>query len=329
MAKVNEYESCAESLLNELQSNGGSVNAASIKLKIDRRSARRWRDRLIDEGRYQKAGVARAIKAQLGKKKATWTKSVKHMVIPDVQVKPGQDFTFLRHVGAYIVEKQPDVIIQIGDWCDFESLSSYDKGKKSSWGKAYKKDLEAHHQAMRALLGPLREYNKRQLELGLPIYRPRMVFTKGNHEHRCERIVEENPEFDGLVSSDDLDMESYGWEVYPFLEVVNIHGVCYSHYFTSGAMGRPVSSAAALVKKKHQSCVMGHVQSDQIWTETRADGKRLTGLFVGCCNEHDEPYLGLQGNDYWRGIWMLHEVEDGSFEPMQVSLKHLRKRYEQ
>ena len=52
-----------------------------------------------------------------------------HAVIPDCQVKPGQDYSFLRWVGNYLAEKKPDVIVQIGDFADMPSLSSYDVGK--------------------------------------------------------------------------------------------------------------------------------------------------------------------------------------------------------
>jgi len=51
-----------------------------------------------------------------------------HLIIPDVQAKPGLDFTYLRAIGNYIAKKQPDVIINIGDFADMPSLSSYDKG---------------------------------------------------------------------------------------------------------------------------------------------------------------------------------------------------------
>jgi hypothetical protein len=92
-------------------------------------------------------------------------------------------------------------------------------------------------------------------------------------------------------------------------------------------MGRPVTSAAALLNKRHMSAVMGHVQGRQIAYANRADGRQITGLFSGCCYLHDEDYLGAQGNNYWRGIWMLHEVEDGQFDEMPVSLKYLKKKY--
>ena len=55
---------------------------------------------------------------------------------------------------------------------------------------------------------------------------------------------------------------------------------------------------------------------------------QITGLFSGCCYLHDEEYLGCQGNKYWRGVWLLHEVDNGSFDEMPVSLNYLRKKYE-
>lgn len=251
----------------------------------------------------------------------------KHLIIPDVQVKPGQDFTFLKWVGQYIVDKKPDVIICIGDFADMPSLSSYDVGKKSFEGRRYTEDIKATHAAMEALLSPLKEYNAKQKRTKHKLYTPRMVLTLGNHEERILRAVENDPKLDGILQVDDLKYKQYGWEVYDYLDVVVIDGVAYSHFFTSGAMGRPVSSAAALLSKKHMSAVMGHVQDRQIAYAKTADGRQLTGLFVGCCNLHDEDYLGNQGNDYWRGIWMLHEVNNGAFDEMPISLNYLRKKY--
>lgn len=252
----------------------------------------------------------------------------KHFVIPDVQAKPGQDFTFLRHVGLYIVEQQPDVIVQIGDFADMESLSSYDFGKATAEGKRIVKDLDAAHQAMATLLGPIHEYNAEQRRLGLEEYKPQMVLTLGNHEERIERACNNTPALTGFLTYDALKYKEFGWEVIPYLKPIFIDGIGYAHYFTSGVMGRPVTSARALVTKKMMSCVMGHVQNHEIHSQIRADGKLIYGLFAGCCYEHNEGYLGPQGNHYWRGVWVLHEVENGYFEPMQVSLRYLRNKYE-
>lgn len=250
-----------------------------------------------------------------------------HLLIPDCQVKDGVDLSYLSWVGQYIVDKKPDVIVNIGDFADMPSLSSYDVGRKSFEGRRYKTDIEVTKYAMNLLLEPMRAYNERQRKNKEKQYKPRMVLTLGNHEERILRAIEGDAKLDGTLSIRDLGYEEAGWEVFDYLNPVVIDGVVYCHFFTSGVMGRPVTSAAALLSKKHMSAVMGHVQGRQIAYANRADGRQITGLFSGCCYLHDEDYLGAQGNNYWRGIWMLHEVEDGQFDEMPVSLRYLEKRY--
>lgn len=252
---------------------------------------------------------------------------MKIAVIPDVQVKPGNDFAFLTRIGTYLVEKQPDVIVQIGDFADMPSLSSYDVGKKSFEGRRYTNDIEASHEAMTALLKPLNDFNVHAAKHHKQRYRPRMVLTLGNHCDRINRAINNDPKLEGLISINDLKFEDYGWEVYPFLDVVVIDGVAFSHYFTSGTLGRPSTSAAAQLNKKHMSCIAGHQQGLQIATGHRADGKRLTSVIAGSCYEHDEDYMGPQGNRHWRGLLVLHAVEDGEFDLMPVSLDYLNRKY--
>src|SRR5258705_11773738 len=93
-------------------------------------------------------------------------KNMKHLVIPDTQVKVGVPLDHLGWAGQYIVDKKPDVIIHIGDFADMESLSQYDVGKKSFEGKRYKKDIEVVHKAMSLLLEPLYKYNENEKKHG-------------------------------------------------------------------------------------------------------------------------------------------------------------------
>ena len=248
-----------------------------------------------------------------------------HCVIPDVQAKEGQDFTFLSNVGKYIVDKKPDTIICLGDFADMPSLSSYDKGKKDFEGRRYTKDIAAATEAMNALLDPILMVNMRARKNKEKQYFPRMVLTLGNHENRIDRAVNDDPKLDGLISTWDLPYNS--WEVVPYLQVINIDGINYSHFFTSGVMGRPIGNAKLLLQKKHQSCVQGHVQTMDIATDYRADGTPIIGLFAGCCYEHDENYLGPQGNKHFRGIHFLYEVQDGSFYHHAITLKYLNDKY--
>lgn len=252
---------------------------------------------------------------------------MKILVLPDVQAKPGTDFTYLTRIGTYLVEKKPEVVVCIGDFADMCSLSSYDKGKKSFEGRRFKKDIEAAKDAMCAFLTPLWEFNDRAKRLKEKQYHPRMVMTLGNHEDRINRAVNCDPMLGGLLSTDNLEYAVDGWEVHNFLEVVVIDGVAFSHFFTTGLMGRPASSAQAQLNKKHQSLVAGHQQGLQIATGFKADGSMLTSIIAGSCYEHQEEYLGPQGNKHWRGFVMLHDVHDGQFDPMFVSLNYINGKY--
>lgn len=251
----------------------------------------------------------------------------KVLVLPDVQAKPGTDFTYLNKIGRYMVEKKPETVVCLGDFADFPSLSSYDVGKKSFEGRRYLADLEAAKDAMCAFLSPMWEFNEKVKRNKEKLYRPRMVLTLGNHENRVNRAVNDDPKLEGVLSVDALGYEAFGWEVVPFLDVIVIDGVAYSHYFVTGLMGRPVTSAAACLTKKHQSCIQGHQQGLQIATGYKADGSMLTSIIAGSCYEHSEDYMNRQSNNHWRGFLMLHDVYDGMFDLMPVSLSYINKKY--
>ena len=248
------------------------------------------------------------------------------VVIPDVQAKPGIDFDYLRTVGNYIVAKRPDVVVHLGDHWDMPSLSSYDVGKKSFEGRRYLDDIAAGNAAMDTLLSPLEEFNDKARKNGKKQYHPRKVFLTGNHEARIERAVNNDAKIEGVIGYKDLKLD--GWEVHNFLDVVVISGIAFSHYFTTGLLGRPCSSAAIQLAKKHMSSISGHQQGLQIATGYRGDGVRLTSLIAGSCYLHSEDYLGPQGNNHWRGILVLNAVtKEGEFDLMPVSLQFLKERY--
>ena len=246
----------------------------------------------------------------------------RHIIIPDTQCKPGAPLDHLSWVGEHIAERKPDVIIHLGDHWDMPSLSSYDKksGRKME-GKRYVDDIEAGNEGMALLLGPIEEEIRRSRT-----WKPRFVFTMGNHEERILRAVNDDPHtLEGVIGYHNLDLA--GWETYDYLVPVIVDGVAYSHFFVSGVMGRPVASARALLQKQHMSCVMGHVQDRDIAYSKRADGASMTAIFAGICYQHDEAYLNPQTNRSWRGIWELNEVSGGSFDEIPVSLNYLQGEY--
>lgn len=253
----------------------------------------------------------------------------KHLFIPDSQVTPDTPTDHLNWIGHYIVEKKPDVIVHIGDFADMESLSSYDKGKLQYEGRRYKNDINASKRAMKVLLKPLNDYNTKRIQFKEKQYKPEMHLTLGNHENRITRAVDDDPKMDGFMSIDDLEYESFGWKVHPFLEVVEIDGVHYSHYFANPLSGRPYGGENIGIRLKNIgiSFIAGHQQVYMVGVRSLSNGRRIRGLVQGSCYLHDEDYR-LQSNNEWRGIFMLHEVSGGDYNLMEISLQYLCRRYE-
>jgi hypothetical protein len=244
-----------------------------------------------------------------------------HMVIPDIQAKPNVANQHLEWIAHYAIEKRPDVIVQIGDWADMPSLSLYDKGKRCYEGRRYIKDIDAANDSLDRFERVLEDYNRANPDNP---YNPRKVITFGNHEWRIWRATMLDATLDGKLKIDDLNFANRGWECHDFLEVVTIDGIQYSHYFISGSMGRPVSSAAALLKARGGSATMGHVQRMDVAYHPQT---QQIGLMCSVCYLHDEDYLGPQGNSAPRQIIFKHEVENGRYDLMAVSLRYLEKRY--
>jgi hypothetical protein len=251
----------------------------------------------------------------------------KHLVIPDVQLKPGVPTEHIKWAAQYAVDKLPDVIVILGDWADMCSLSSYDVGKKSFEGRAYVKDIEVANDGLSMFMSPIEEERSRRVRARRKHWNPRLEVRLGNHEHRIITAINNDRKLEGLIHPADIRFKEFGFNVLPFLQVGVVDGIAYSHYFPSGVMGKPITTARALLTKMHMSCFAGHQQGRDIAYATRADGKKITAIIAGSFYQHDEEYLNPQTNRHWRGIYMGHEVEDGQFDEMPVSLKFLEERY--
>ena len=238
--------------------------------------------------------------------------------IPDVQAREGVELDHLDHAGKYIAAKQPDIINCIGDWWDLPSLSDWNKpGSLEKENRRYEADVAVGCDAMERFLNPIAK---------VAGYKPLMVFELGNHEDRVVRAYRADPSrFTGRLR--DLRLEQYGWKVIPYLQPVVIGGVAFCHFFPTGVMGRPVQSARALLSKMHMSCVAGHQQGRDIAYSRNAAGKTLTGLISGSFYQHNEPYMSPLANRHWRGMWMFHEVKDGQFDEMAVSISFLKRKF--
>jgi hypothetical protein len=251
----------------------------------------------------------------------------KHLFIPDGQVRKDVPLDWIDWVGQAIVDYLPDVVVEGGDWHDFPSLNSHAApGSVQLEGTRYADDLAAGNEAFARLCKPMEaeiERRRRNKDKG---WKPRKVALLGNHEARADREAANNPKLKGTIGSEDCDFRD--WEVHPFLKIVEIDGICYSHYFQSSHSNRPIGgSIPNKLSRIGSSFVHGHVQGLDMGTKMMANGKTLWGVQAGSCYLHEESYRGAQGQRHFRGIIILNETHDGECCPMVLSLDYLCRRY--
>lgn len=239
--------------------------------------------------------------------------------IPDVQAMHGVAMDHLPACSKFLVEKRPDVIVLGGDFGDFPSLSRFDRGTRKFEGLRYKKDIDAYHCAMELFMTPLAKAAG---------YNPLLEYVEGNHESHLDRVTQEFAFLEGWIDKKrDLHPETYGWRFHDFMQPIAIGGVAFCHYFPSGVMGRPITSAQALLTKLHMSCVAGHQPGRDIAYGKRADGQQMTALITGSFYQHDMEHLSPFTNSHFRGMYMLHEVKDGSFAEMAITIDYLKRKF--
>jgi len=243
----------------------------------------------------------------------------RHMIIPDTQIRRGVGLTHLDYAAKAVIKYRPDVLIIIGDWWDMPSLSTYDHaGAKGVSGRRVKRDIAAGNEAFLRFVNPINEYRQLNKE-----WKPECHFFFGNHEDRLTRAVNNDPKWDGLLSLD--DMKTPGFTRHPFLKIISIDGVHYSHYFTNVNTGKAIGgSVQNRIAKIGRSFVQGHTQGFQYARQEYPGGMARHGLVAGSFYTHNEHYRGEQGRGEWRGIVILNGVRNGDYNIMPLDMNYLR-----
>jgi hypothetical protein len=241
-----------------------------------------------------------------------------HLVIGDSHANPEVGRDHYRWLGQMVADLQPEVVVDIGDWFDMDSLNPYDKGKKAFEGRRYWRDIEAGVEAQELF----RE--------GLGGYAPELIRTLGNHENRINKVMQYEPAFGELIGMRDLKSEEYGWHEVPFLEPLVVDGVAYVHYFENVGSSRAISGvvpARAVLVKKHVSTVFGHSHRLGYFEESDGHGNRICVLNCGAYFPQHAAYAG-KDNDLWRrGIAVLRDVQAGCFSLEWWDYDRIQRRY--
>ena len=245
---------------------------------------------------------------------------------------PNRRYTWL---GNLIVERQPDVIVSIGDFADMSTLSSYDKGTKASWGKLYKDDVRVTREAQELMFAPLTKYNNTVGKKKKAQYKPLTVHTLGNHDDgRYNTFNSKNPEMSEHITIKDLEYDKWWTHVVPYLDTFQLWNIAFSHFFYTKSQRYPAATAAKVLQINHQSSVMGHSHSYDFAHDYNRQKTKITAVNPGCFLDNHEKgdtynYTGGQGRDkWWNGLVMLNDVnEKGEFDVEQININRIEASY--
>jgi hypothetical protein len=250
---------------------------------------------------------------------------MKHLIIPDTQIKPGSDITHIDWAARAIVRYRPDVVVVIGDWFDMPSLSMHDApGSAEANGRNVLCDIEAGNVAFKRLVAPMEQEIKRLVVGKRKQWTPRLEFLFGNHEDRVSRALNNDPKLDGVLNLGML--QTPGFHRNDFLRIVLIDGIRYCHYFPNPLSGRPIGGTIPnRLNHIGGTFVQGHQQGFQYGCKQYPD-KVAHGLVCGRFYSHQESYRPADVQDCeWNGIVVLNDVRNnGDFDLMPLSFNYLR-----
>ncbi len=250
------------------------------------------------------------------------TRGPTHLVIPDAHSDPAVPNQRFDWLGAAIVDIQPEVVIDIGDFGSFSSMGKFDRpGSLQSEGRRYSEDIDAYIDAQSRIRYAIEK---------CPDYKPKLIRVLGNHEHRIVRAVEDNPQqFQGNLGLRDLMSAEFGWQQHDYGQPVDIDGIRYVHHFMRG--GRPFGcteyGCLQLAKSEGTSSVFGHTHKKAYAEWADSMGFRRFSINVGCYFTHWERYAGTDNSRWWAGLVVIRDIRDGFGDVEFMSMDTVQRRY--
>jgi hypothetical protein len=239
---------------------------------------------------------------------------------PDV---PNDRFSIL---GKFLYDLKPDNVIDLGDMGDMASLNSYDTRRPEAIvAQNYEKDINSYNDAQERIRWEFAKHRKKK---------PVFYGFEGNHETRIKTAISHDPRLHGQsygISFSHLNTNKW-YDRYVEYEngapgILDVDGVDYAHFIGSGNYGNAISGdnhAKGILLKRLKSTTVGHSHKRNIFFK---DDGRAIGCVVGCVKGAPESWAGQSNKEWWSGVVIKRNVENGMYDPEFVSLSRLEKIY--
>jgi hypothetical protein len=248
------------------------------------------------------------------------------LVVGDLHQDPRHPdrLSVLTWIARYASEHRFSRIIQVGDWCSWDSCNQHDKNDTlaSRLKPGIRDDMEnltQSHQAFRR---------------GMSVdYRPKLDFLLGNHEYRLERFENAQPETaQTFTIARDEAFAQFGWRCRPYGELFYVDGVAFTHHPVNGA-GRAFGGKTGPQRAANESTVpvvSGHTHRRQVHDSPKIGPSDVISMVeVGCAMPWGtvESYAKHSMTGWWQGVVPM-TVNAGQITDLAfVSMIELRRRY--
>lgn len=225
------------------------------------------------------------------------------LCLPDMHVRAksgGHDGRSLKAVEGYMADHKWDEVIYIGDFMDFNCVSSHNIGNlRAVSGETIEADYEVGNEIL-----------DRHQKLC-----PKAKFTliEGNHEFRIERYVDANPVMAGtleVVYGLRLRQRRINWvrfwsrgEVYKLGKATFIHGI-YTNEF----------HAKKHVQQYGRNVFYGHGHDVQCYSQIwMGDNDTIVGQSLGCLCDYRQSYIRGKPTRWQQAIGVFYFQPSGVF----------------
>jgi predicted phosphodiesterase len=229
------------------------------------------------------------------------TRTTRALILPDIHY-PREDKRTMAAVEKYMDSQSWDYLIYLGDVGDFDCISGHNAGKpRLTSGQAIAKDYK---------------YINARLENHARIVGPKtkMIWIKGNHDERPERIVDEFPAYEGQI------------EVENNVELIKNGRITYLNFWRgneSAELGHATFIHGQYTSEHHAKAhVMaygcnvfyGHLHDFQQYSKVwRGDNKTIMGQSLGCLCSYNQPYMRGRPNKWQQGFGVFYFQPNGFF----------------
>jgi len=235
-------------------------------------------------------------------------------------------------LGRFLYDIKPDLVVDLGDGADMRSLNSFDtRYPQAITMQNYGEDIENYNDSQERLRHQFRHMKRKK---------PFWIGMEGNHENRIKKAIAHDPRLEDRkgqgygISFGHLQTDHWFSEYHEYQNsapaIADYLGVSFAHFFSSGNFGTAISGvhhAYSILQHRNHSSTCGHSHKRSVYFKDSAHPYPLIGSVVGCYKGADEGWAGQANQEWWKGILVKRELENGVYEPQWISMEALRREY--